>query len=173
MRRCRSWYRIHQLLQGPSAAACGTAGGPPGPVAAGHVVGRERLPGPGGGGAGRPRGQCPYAAPAAVRRSEGRCGAAGGLGNGPGTGRGGLLCPAAGLGPVLEGSVGAPLVLARLKHRFPRLRWPWTNAVYADSQLGTWVQAATDWTLAIVRHPQPGAGFQVLPRFREFLCCTG
>ncbi len=33
----------------PSAAAAGTAGGQPGPVAAGHAAGRERLPGPGGG----------------------------------------------------------------------------------------------------------------------------
>ena len=53
---------------------------------------------------------------------------------------------------------------ARLKHRFPRLRQLWADAVYADPQLGTRVQAATDWKPAIIRHPQPGPGFQVLPR---------
>ena len=68
---------------------------------------------------------------------------------------------------------GARLVLARLKHRFPRLRRLWADAVYADPQLGTRVQAAMDWKPAIVRHPQPGPGFQIFPRFREFLCCTG
>ena len=87
----------------PSAALAGTAGGQPGPVAAGHAAGRERLSGPGGDGAGGPRGQRPHAAPPAVRRSEGRRGPAGRLGGGPGTGRGGLFRAAAGLGPVLDG----------------------------------------------------------------------
>lgn len=64
----------------------------------------------------------------------------------------------------LQDRDGARLVLARLKHRFPRLRWLWANAVYADPQLGTWVHTATDWKPAIVRHPQPGPGFQVLHR---------
>ncbi len=32
------------------------------------------------------------------------------------------------------------------------------------SELEAWVQAATDWTLTIVRRTEPGAGFQVLPR---------
>ncbi len=68
---------------------------------------------------------------------------------------------------------GARLVLARLKHRFPRLRRLWADAVYADPQLGTRVQAAMDWKPAIVRHLQPGPGFQVLHRLRKFPCCTG
>ena len=54
----------------PSAAPSGTVGGQPGPVAAGHAAGRKRLPGPGVGRPGGPRGQRPHAAPPAVRRAE-------------------------------------------------------------------------------------------------------
>ena len=81
MRRCRSWYRIRQLLQGTLLAGNGCLD---------RVV------------AAGPRGQRPHPAPAAMRRVEGRCGPAGGLGGGPGTGHGDLLRAAAGLGSVLE-----------------------------------------------------------------------
>ena len=64
----------------------------------------------------------------------------------------------------LQDQDGARLVLARLRHRFPRLRRLWEDAGYTGPKLGTWVQAATDWKPAIVRHPQPGPGFQVLRR---------
>ena len=64
----------------------------------------------------------------------------------------------------LQNRDGARVVLARLKYRIPRLLRLWADAIYADPQLGTWVQAATDWKLAIVRHLQLGPGFQVLHR---------
>ena len=48
--------------------------------------------------------------------------------------------------------------------RFPRLQHLWADAGYAGPRLGDWVRETTDWTLAIVRRDEPGAGFQVLPR---------
>lgn len=67
----------------PSAAPSGPAGGQPGTVTAGQVAGREQLPGPGGDGAGGPRGPCPHPAPPAgsgsARGAPTRC-APGGTG---------------------------------------------------------------------------------------------
>ena len=64
----------------------------------------------------------------------------------------------------LQDRDGARLVLARLQGRFPRLQHLWADAGYAGPKLGDWVRETTDWTLAIVRRAEPGAGFQVLPR---------
>ena len=64
----------------------------------------------------------------------------------------------------LQDRNGARLVLARLRHRFPRLRHLWADAGYTGPKLGDWVRETTDWTLEIVRRAEPDAGFQVLPR---------
>ena len=64
----------------------------------------------------------------------------------------------------LQDRDGARLVLARLRHRFPRLQHLWADAGYAGPKLGDWVRETTDWTLEIVRRAEPGTGFQVLPR---------
>ena len=64
----------------------------------------------------------------------------------------------------LQDRDGARLVLARLRHRFPRLQHLWADAGYTGPKLGDWVRETTDWTLEIVRRAEPGTGFQVLPR---------
>ncbi len=64
----------------------------------------------------------------------------------------------------LQDRDGARRVLARLRHRFPRLQHLWAEVGYAGPKLGDWVRETTDWTLAIMRRAEPGAGFQVLPR---------
>ena len=102
----------------PSAAASGPAGGQPGPVAAGQCcwpgtaawTGWRRRWRPAGATSTRCAGGC-----ATVR---GRCGAAGRLGAGPGTGRGGLLHAAAGLDPVLDGATGTGGLTGVFAHMF-------------------------------------------------------
>ena len=59
---------------------------------------------------------------------------------------------------------GARLVRARLGGRCPRLRRLWADAGYAGPKLGDWVKETTSWDLEIVRRPEAGVGFQVLPR---------
>ena len=58
---------------------------------------------------------------------------------------------------------GAKLVLAKVKDCFPRLQLIWADGGYAG-KLVDWVQTVCHWLLDIVRRPQEGKGFQVLPR---------
>ena len=65
----------------------------------------------------------------------------------------------------LQDRDGARRVLARLGHRFPRLRVIWADGGYQGPKLGTWLaQQAPDWVLEIVPRPTTAPGFQVLPR---------
>ena len=81
-----------------------------------------------------------------------------------GRGYPGLAAGRGGAPADLQDRDGARLVLARLRHRCPRLRRLWADAGHAGPKLGDWVQATTDRTLDIVRRSEPGAGFRVLPR---------
>ena len=80
MRRCRSWYRMRELLYSRLPL-------PPGPLADSLALWLQGTLLAGNGCLDRVAtalaaggGKCPHAAPPAVRRAEGRCGAAGGLG---------------------------------------------------------------------------------------------
>ena len=61
---------------------------------------------------------------------------------------------------------GAKLVLARLRHKFSRLRCIWADGGYAG-QLVTWVRQLRVWRklrLEIVSRPEGTKGFVLLPK---------
>ena len=58
---------------------------------------------------------------------------------------------------------GAKGVLAKLKGRFPRLKWIWADGGYAG-QLIDWTKKLGRWTLQIVKRHDDATGFVVLPK---------
>lgn len=57
---------------------------------------------------------------------------------------------------------GAKTVIAKIRHRLPRLRLVWADGGYAG-QLVSWVARLFDWSLEIVKRPDDLKGFEVLP----------
>ncbi len=59
---------------------------------------------------------------------------------------------------------GAKLLLERVQGRLPRLRLIWADAGYNVHWLIEWVQSVCHWVLEIVKRPEGGQGFVLLPR---------
>jgi putative transposase len=63
----------------------------------------------------------------------------------------------------LQDREGAKLVLARLCGRFPRLALIWADGGYTGKLL-VWALATGGWVIEIVKRPQGGHTFEILPK---------
>jgi len=59
---------------------------------------------------------------------------------------------------------GAPLVLARIRHRFPWLRHVFADGGYAGDKLRDVLAGRGQWKLEIIKRSDRAKGFEILPR---------
>ena len=80
------------------------------------------------------------------------------------TDTGGLLIGAVVHSADIQDRDGAPLLLAAIRHAFPRLRHLFADGAYAGEKLAHALTGLGRWTVEIVKRSDRAQGFEVLPR---------